>query len=186
MNQKLQKKIQNLESIKRLPAEEFFKFLQLNKEDDLLDLGAGAGYISLSIANYVKKVVALDFDKDVLDYLENKAKDKGITNIETAAGDFKAMPLASNKFDKAVASISLHEVTPLSLVLSEIHRVLKDEGIFLCIDLEKTDHPTGPRVPSLEMEAEIRKAGFSIKEKVHSTTPIANQPVYIIVAQKNK
>lgn len=186
MNQKLQKKIKNLESIERLPAEEFFKFLQLDKEDALLDLGAGAGYISLSIANYVKKVVALDFDKEILGYLETKARDKDITNIETATGDFKAMPLADNKFNKAVASISLHEVTPLSSVLSEIHRVLKNKGIFLCIDLEKSEHPTGPRVSSMEMESEIRKAGFSIKETVQSSTQIANQPVNIIVAQKNK
>lgn len=186
MNQKLQKKIKNLESIERLPAEEFFKFLQLDKEDALLDLGAGAGYISLSIADCVKKVVALDFDKEVLGYLESKARDKGITNIETASGDFRAMPLANNGFNKAVASISLHEVTPLSSVLKEIHRVLMDKGLFLCIDIEKSERPTGPRVSSAEMESEIRKAGFSIKETVHSSTQIANQPVYIIVAQKNE
>lgn len=184
MNPKTQKKIDNLERIERFPAEDFFDYLSLEKEDKLLDLGAGAGYITLAIAQYVEKVVALDIDQDVLSYLKHKAIQKKIGNIETTVGDFKALPFLDDMFDKVVASISLHEVTPLSLVLHEIYRVLKENGTFLCIDLEKTDTSTGPRVPSQEMEVEMRKAGFSIKETIRASIQFANQPVYIIVAQK--
>ncbi|MTD29857.1 class I SAM-dependent methyltransferase [Planomicrobium sp. YIM 101495] len=186
MNEKLQRKIKNLEGLTRLPAKEFFDFLQLREEDELLDLGAGTGYVSLPIAPYVKKVAALDFDADVLGYLEQKAGEQGITNIETVVGDFKDIPLANGRFDKAVASISLHEVKPLSVVLSEIHRVLKDDGLFLCIDLEETAKPSGPRVASDEMEEAIRRAGFTIKETVQELTRIKDEPVYLIVAQKNQ
>ncbi|MFB8377790.1 MULTISPECIES: class I SAM-dependent methyltransferase [Paenibacillus] len=186
MNPKLQRKIERLESIERFPAEELFEFIQLNKEDELLDLGAGTGYISFSFAKYVKKVVAFDYDYDILQYLEVKAKEKGITNIETTAANFKEMPLENARFEKAVASISLHEVQPLSLVLDEIHRVLKDKGIFLCIELEKTEMTNAPRVSSKEMEEEIVKAGFSVIDTLHPPTQVANQPVYIIVAQKKQ
>ena len=55
MNQKLMKKINNLETIKRFPAEELFQFVSLHKEDKLLDLGAGVGYISLPFSKYVMK-----------------------------------------------------------------------------------------------------------------------------------
>ncbi|MEK3702585.1 methyltransferase domain-containing protein [Paenibacillus sp. FSL R7-0198] len=186
MNPKIQRKIEHLENIERFPAEELFEFIQLNKEDELLDLGAGTGYISFAFANYVKRVVALDYDNDILQYLEVKAKEKGITNIETIAANFKEMPLGNERFEKAVASISLHEVQPLSIVLGEIHRLLKDKGIFLCIELEKSVMPTGPRVSSKVMEEEIIKAGFSVINTIHSPTQVANQPVYIIIAQKNK
>jgi ubiquinone/menaquinone biosynthesis C-methylase UbiE len=186
MNSKLQRKIKNLENIERFPAEELFEFIQLDKEDELLDLGAGTGYISFSFAKYVKKVVAFDYDYDILQYLELKAKEKGVTNIETIAANFKEMPLTNERFEKAVASISLHEVQPLSMVLSEIHRVLKDKGIFLCVELEKSELSTGPRVSSKEMEENIVKAGFSVIDTVHPATQLANQPVYIIIAQKNK
>ncbi|SEK60816.1 hypothetical protein [Paenibacillus sp. OK003] len=78
------------------------------------------------------------------------------------------------------------EVQPLSLVLDEIHRVLEDKGIFVCIELEKSEMSKAPRVSSEEMEEEIVKAGFSVIDTFHSPTQIANQPVYIIIAQKNK
>ncbi|MDN8587162.1 SAM-dependent methyltransferase [Chryseobacterium mucoviscidosis] len=186
MNSKLESKIKNLENIDRFPAEELLEFIQLNKEDELLDIGAGTGYISFSFAKYVKKVVAFDYDHDILQYLEAKAKEKGLTNIETTAANIKEMPLENEIFDKAVASISLHEVQPLSMALSEIYRVLKDKGLFLCIELEKSELSKGPRVSSKEMEEKIVQAGFSVMDTFHSPTQVANQPVYIIIAQKNK
>ena len=186
MNQKLMKKIKNLETIKRFPAEELFQFVSLNKEDKLLDLGAGVGYISLPFSKYVDEVIALDFDEDVLKYLETKAEENGITNIKTLVSDFKDIQLGNEEVDKAVASISLHEVQPLSLALSEIYRVLKDKGVFLCIELEKSALSTGPRVSSKDMKEEVLKAGFDSVETFYPQTKMANQSVYIIVAQKNK
>ncbi|WP_354437416.1 hypothetical protein [Paenibacillus sp. DS2363] len=61
------------------------------------------------------------------------------------------MPLANERLEKGVASISLHEVQPLSSVLLEIHSVLKDKGIFVCIELEESEMPTGPRVSPEKM-----------------------------------
>jgi hypothetical protein len=36
------------------------------------------------------------------------------------------------------------------------------------------------------MEEKIVQAGFSVMDTIHSPTQVANQPVYIIIAQKNK
>lgn len=186
MNQKLSRKISNLESIKRFPADELFRFVSLTKEDKLLDLGAGGGYISLPFSKYVDEVTALDFDKDILKYLETKAAENGITNIKTLVSDFKDIQLGNEKVDKVVASISLHEVNPLSLALGEIYRVLKIKGVFLCIELEKSELSTGPRVSSKNMKEEVLNAGFDIVDIFYPQTKVANQSVYIIVAQKNK
>lgn len=186
MNEKLIRKINNLEHINRFPADELFRFVSLNKEDKLLDLGAGAGYISLPISKYVDEVTALDYDEDILKYLETKAEENGITNIKTLVSDFKDIQLGNEKLDKAVASISLHEVKPLSLALSEIYRVLKNKGVFLCIELEKSELSTGPRVSSKNMKEEVLNAGFDIVNIFYPQTKVANQPVYIIVAQKNE
>jgi len=184
MNQKLSRKINNLENIDRIPAEELFQYIPLNKEDKLVDLGAGAGYISLPISTYVDEVTALDFDEEILMYLETKASEKGISNIQTIASDFKDIKLENEKFDKAIASISLHEAQPLSLVLNEIYRILKKNGMFLCIELEKSSQSTGPRVSSKEMKQELLHAGFEILDISFPQIEVAKQAVYIIVAQK--
>lgn len=55
MNQKSQKKINNLENIERVPADKLFELIPIKKDDSVLDLGAGTGYISLSIADRVKR-----------------------------------------------------------------------------------------------------------------------------------
>ena len=184
MNEKLMRKINNLENIERSPDEELFQFVSRNKEDKLLDLGAGVGYISLPISKYVDEVTALDFDKDILKYLETKAVDNGINNITTLVSDFKDLQIGDEEFDKAVASISLHEVEPLSLALGEIYRVLKNKGMFLCIELEKSALSTGPRVSSENMKEEILAAGFDIVDVLYPQAKLANQSVYVVVAQK--
>lgn len=186
MNQKSIKKINNLENIKRIPAEELFRFISLNKEDKLLDLGAGVGYISLPISKYVDEVTALDFDEDILKYLETKADEMGLTNIKTLISDFKNIELGNETVDKAVASISLHEVKPLSLALDEIYRVLRNKGMFLCIELEKSELSSGPRVSSKEMKKAMLNAGFDNVEIFYPQIKIVNEAVYLIVAQKNK
>ncbi|MCM3781887.1 methyltransferase domain-containing protein [Neobacillus mesonae] len=184
MNPKLQKKISNLENIERFPADELFEFLPVKKSDNVLDLGAGTGYISLSIAERVKTVYAFDYDQDILEYLETLAKERDIANIKSVVGNFKDIPLDNHIIDIAIASIALHEVQPLSTALKEINRVLKDKGLFLCIELEKTETSSGPRVSSTDMEVEILDAGFSIVDKIYPSTKIANQSVYMILAQK--
>lgn len=185
INQKLSRKIKNLENIKRFPADKLLRFVSLNKEDKLLDLGAGVGYISLPLSKYVDEVTALDFDEDILKYLETKAGENGITNIKTLVSDFKDIQLGNKSVDKAIASISLHEVKPLSLALGEIYRVLKNKGFFLCIELEVSELSSGPRVSSENMKEEFIHAGFDIVDTFFPQTKVANQPVYIIVAQKN-
>lgn len=186
MNQKSQKKINNLENIERVPADKLFELIPIKKDDSVLDLGAGTGYISLSIADRVKTVFAFDYDEDILKHLDTVAEERDITNIKTVAGNFKDIPLEDHNIDIAIASISLHEVQPLATALKEIHRTLEHKGLFLCIELEKTEASTGPRVSSEDMETEILDAGFSVVDKIYPSTKIANQPVYIILAQKSK
>ncbi|MFS0785374.1 class I SAM-dependent methyltransferase [Shouchella sp. 1P09AA] len=186
MNDRLQRKIKNLESIQRFPAEELFSYFPIKKADTILDLGAGTGYIARCIATKVKKVFAFDADQDILDYLRKISDESEIDNIETIVGDFKEIHLPENQIDTAIASISLHEVKPLSTVLDELKRVLKQGGLFVCVEIEKTEHASGPRVSSVEMETEMSNAGFTIVEKAFPATKLGNEPLYILVGRKKE
>jgi ubiquinone/menaquinone biosynthesis C-methylase UbiE len=184
MDSKLQKKINKLDRIERLPAEEMFELLPIKESDSVLDLGAGTGYISLAIAEQVNTVYAFDMDENILAYLDTQAKDRGISNVKTAAGDFREIPLDDKLVNIAIASISLHEVQPLSTALKEINRVLDDKGLLLCIDFEETASTSGRRVSSKDMAAEMQSVGFTIVDTIYPATKIMNQPIYMILAQK--
>lgn len=58
--------------------------------------------------------------------------------------------------------------------------------MLLCIELEKSELSTGPRVSSKNMKKEILDVGFDIVDVLYPETKLANQSVYIVVAQKNK
>ena len=187
-NAKLTRKINILENDDRkdnFPAEDLLKLLPIKKTNTILDLGAGTGYLALPAAQQTDGTVyALDLDGGILNYLDSKAKNENLTNITTVEASFDDIPLENNIIDIALASISLHEVNPLSVTLKEINRVMTKNGYFLCVEFEKKEASTGPRVHSSVMEEEIRNAGFDIKEKIFPAIKVANEDLYMIIAQK--
>lgn len=187
-NEKLTRKINMLENAERknnFPAEDLLKLLPIEKTDYILDLGAGTGYLTIPAAKKTDGIVyALDLDGGILEYLDSKAQKEKLGNLKTLEASFNDIPLEANAIDIALASISLHEITPLSSALEEILRVMKKNGIFLCLEFEKKEVSTGPRVHSSVMEQALKDAGFSIQDKIFPTTQIVNEDLYIIIAQK--
>lgn len=187
-NEKLTRKIKMLENIERknhFPAEDLLRLLPIEKTDHILDLGAGTGYLSMPAAGQTDGTVyALDLDGGILNYLNSKAQEAQLANLKTVEASFNAIPLEDKTIDIAMASISLHEITPLSSALDEVFRVMKENGTFLCLEFEKNHASTGPRVHSTDMEQALKDAGFSIQEKIFPTVQIMHQNLYIIVAKK--
>lgn len=177
--------LENAERENDFPAEQLLKLLPIEKTHHILDLGAGTGYLTMPAAKQTDGIVyALDLDGGILDYLDTKAQKEKLGNLKTLEASFNDIPLEDNAIDIALASISLHEITPLSSALKETFRVMKKNGYFLCIELEKNETSTGPRVHSSIMEEELQNAGFSIKEKLFPSTKIMNQDIYMIISQK--
>lgn len=187
-NERLTKKINMLENIDRkdsFPAEDLLKLLPIEKTDNILDLGAGTGYLALPAAKQTDGIVyALDLDGGILEYLDSKAKKEKLMNLKTVEASFNDIPLEDNSVEIALASISLHEITPLSGALEEIFRVMTKNGYFLCVELEKKEVSRGPRVHSSVMEQALRDAGFDIQEKLFPSAKVANEDAYIIIAKK--
>lgn len=177
--------LDNPERIKAFPPKELLQMLPIKKTDNILDLGAGTGYLAITAAQMVDGLVyALDMNPNMLTIIESKAQDESITNIQLVKGCIDDIPLPDNSIDIVLASLVLHEVNPLSKTLQQIKRVLKEGGYFLCLEFEKTQSATdGPpmhiRIPSSIMEEELINAGFNIAKKV-----FPSESMYIIVAQK--
>lgn len=177
--------LENIERKDDFPPEDLLKLLPIEKSHNILDLGAGTGYLALPAAKQVDGIVyALDLDGGILGYLDAKAQKEKLTNLQTVKASFNDIPLEDNSIEIALASISLHEITPLSEALEEIFRVITKGGYLLCVEFEKKEVVTGPRVHSSVMEQELRNAGFNIKEKIFPSAQIANEDLYIIIAKK--
>jgi ubiquinone/menaquinone biosynthesis C-methylase UbiE len=160
------------ERIKAFPPEELLQMLPIKKTDNILDLGAGTGYLAIPAAQMVDGLVyALDMDPQMLEVIGSKTQDENITNIQLVKGSIDNIPLSDDSIDIVLASLVLHEVKSLSKTLQQIKRVLKEGGYFLCFEFEKIESPIeGPpmniRISSSIMEQEIINAGFSITQKL--------------------
>ncbi len=64
-------------------VETLIKMGVLRPADRVLDIGAGTGSYDMELAKHCRQVVALDNNRDCLQVLENRAREAGLTNIQT-------------------------------------------------------------------------------------------------------
>ncbi len=168
-----------------LPPEKFLAMLPLDRMSDLLDLGAGSGYLTFPAAKMTDgKVYALDINPTMLSILAERAKVNEIRNVEILKGSADQIPLPDEKVDAVMASLILHEVTSLDQVLQEISRILKTGGCFACIEFEKNTEAGPPmhiRISATEMEQAAQVNGFKIIRKEY-----LNDELYVLICEKAK
>ncbi len=186
--QLLARKVQFLDGAKRikaLPPEELLNMLFIKKIFNILDLGAGTGYLTIPAAKMIDGLVyALDIDSKMLEIIDSKAKEQNASNIKLIESGTDNVPLPDGSIDIVLASLILHEVRPLSETIFQINRVLKEGGQFMCLEYEKTDSAAdGPplhiRVSSSVMERELKNIGLSVTHKV-----FLKDSLYVIIAKK--
>ena len=178
-------KINYLESAERraeFSPEQLLNRIPLKKTDNILDFGAGTGYITIPASRSVEGTVyALDIDPSMLEIISLKAADEQLPNIVTIQGGSAELPVAEASIDIIIASLVLHEINPLHEALSEIQRVLKQGGYLVVVELEFKKHSThkAPRVSMNGMEQELADIGLRITEKFFPA-----ESLYVLIAQK--
>ncbi|QTC40251.1 methyltransferase domain-containing protein [Bacillus sp. V3] len=166
-----------------VPVEKVLQFLQLKKDDLVADLGCGNGYLTLPIAEEVDtKVHAVDLQQEMLEYLQHRAGEAGVTNIEYEKSSLEYLSFNKNTLDKIVSAFVLHEVPNLTKVFQDLSDMLKDDGLWLILDWEAVESEMGPpleeRIPSDELAQQLGTAGF--ETEVGHLHP----SVYYIVVRK--
>lgn len=176
------KKVANLENnrIETITFGEITDLLAVQPTDTVVDLGAGTGFFTFPMAETAKTVIAVDLDKQMLDYIKEKMEKEQISTIELVHSSITEIPLKKHAVDKAFASIALHEVPELSNALKEIKRILKPEGRFLCVEIENDPHSHHghPRITQTEMKQQLLSSGFTIID-----VRIPAKGIYAITAQ---
>lgn len=103
---------------------------------ELLDLGAGNGWLSYRMALEGHDAVALDIRDDRVDGLGAGLPflDRAGGRMRTIVAAFDAIPAADASFDIAVFNASLHYATDLAAVLKEAARVVRPGGRLAILD----------------------------------------------------
>lgn len=166
--------------------------IRLVKGINILDIGSGAGFPLLEIAERAGKTVAvygIDPSADSINLISKKIELKGISNTFITRGVAEELPFPDHFFGLIVANNGINNVKDERKVLSECFRVLSDKGqMVLTMNLPHTlvefyelfeqvllerglaaevrklkDHIFAKRKPVEYWKEAIEKAGFTIR-----------------------
>jgi SAM-dependent methyltransferase len=158
----------------------------------IVDVAAGGGALAVQAAEAGHRVFAIDFSSVMLQNLERRAKERGVSDaIERRSGDGQALPYDAGSFDGAFSMFGLMFFPDRAAGFRELARVLRPgrkavvsswaplEGLFGCmmasLQEELPEIPfgkgRGPLSDREEMVGEMKAAGFidvGVHEIVHT------------------
>lgn len=107
--------------------------------DTILDAGSGFGNMSKTALKVSGDNINITLYDPLIPMLKNTSKffDK---KPDLSCGVFEHIPFQDEKFDAVLCGYSLRDAISLKTAISEIHRVLKNGGRFVIVDLGKPDN----------------------------------------------
>lgn len=140
--------------------------IDLKPTDVIADIGAGSGYYSFRISPKVPegKVVAVDIQPEMLDFLRKKSAELKVTNVEPHLGDIDDLKLPAASIDAALMVDAYHEFSHPREMLASLRHALKPGGRIFLLEFRAED----PNVPIKELHKmteaqarlELESAGF--------------------------
>jgi SAM-dependent methyltransferase len=100
----------------------------------MLELGPGPGAATEWLRHRVKRLVAVESDREAVATLTHRFRD---SNVEIVSGDATELDFAAESFDSVGAFTMLHHVPSTQLqqrLLADAYRVLRGGGVFLGSD----------------------------------------------------
>jgi len=97
-----------------------------------LELGAGNGAQSVTIAKYCKRLICTELDEQSYSWLGESILDRDLPNVDYRLCDAQDLSQFEDKtFDLVFSSNMLEHIPDVDRCLSECKRVLKDDGLML-------------------------------------------------------
>jgi len=106
--------------------------------DRILDAGSGFGNMSKTALDITNGKVEIMLYDPLLPMIKNTNR-LFKKKPESACGVFEHAPFRNKQFDVVLSGYSLRDAISLKTAISEIHRVLKDDGKWIIVDLGKPD-----------------------------------------------
>ncbi|MCR8634242.1 class I SAM-dependent methyltransferase [Paenibacillus radicis (ex Xue et al. 2023)] len=122
---------------------------------DIVELGAGTGRFTASLAARAKSIIALDASEAMLRLTADRLIQAGLTNWRTQAADHRMLPLEDQSADLIVAGWSICYLGSTNVqnweqniheIVGEIKRVLRSNGTVIIFETLGTGNDT-PKAP---------------------------------------
>jgi ubiquinone/menaquinone biosynthesis C-methylase UbiE len=119
-----------------MPPDKMMAEVEIKQGSHVLDFGCGPGAFTTKIAEKIGPagiVHALDINPLAVNMVERKARKKNLGNVRTIRSNcFTSLP--DNYLDHIIFFDVFHDLDNHQEVLSELHRVLKPEGVMYFSD----------------------------------------------------
>jgi SAM-dependent methyltransferase len=119
--------------------------LEMKPTDVVADIGAGSGYFSFLLAPLVPKgkVLAVDIQQEMLDFVEGQKKLKKIDNVQTVLGTIEDTRLPAGTVDLVIMVDAYHEFSHPREMMESIVKGLAPGGRVVFLEYRGED----PNVP---------------------------------------
>lgn len=164
--------ISTLESPQRIAGQkvdEVLAKLALRPGMVVADIGAGSGLFTRPLAKAAAPsgtVYAVDIQKDLLDYINQRDAQEHIQNVKTVLGEFSDPKLPAHDVDLALINDVLHHIENRAAYLKALGTYMKSSGRIAIIEMNKDDPNTPHRqqpellVSRQEIDQWMSDAGF--------------------------
>lgn len=159
------------------------------------DLGAGAGLLLPELLQRFARVIAVDSSQTMLkvaaDYVAQQVPQHR-ARCEFRLGELEHVPASDRSVDAAVACMVLHHVSNPAAAIKEVHRILKNGGVFVIADLRQHEI-AGMRekyadlwlgFKKADLAKWLRAAGFVVNQ-IGMLNKSQNMKVLLVQASKN-
>lgn len=128
------------------------------RQKTVLDLATGTGLIAKHIVRYADHIEATDASQEMIEQAKQGVKS---AKLYFSVQDMFHLPYADQSFDVVIVVNALHIVPEPEKALSEIRRVLKDDGVLVAPTFTHADNAFFGKVKAFFM----RLAGFPLHSK---------------------
>ena len=111
---------------------------KIENGDKILDAGSGFGNMSKTALDVTDGEVEIMLYDPLLQMIKNTDR-LFKKKPEAMCGVFEHVPFKNQQFDVVLSGYSLRDAISLNTAISEIHRVLKEGGKWIIVDLGKPD-----------------------------------------------
>ena len=144
--------------------------LPISSNSVVADIGAGSGYYTFRIAPKVPegKIYAVEIQDEAIQYLQNRTKELGFSNVIPILGAEQTPNLPANSIDLVIMVDVYHELEYPQEMLIAIKESLKPDGKILLIEYRGEDPEVAikplHKMTVRQVEKELKANGFKLSE----------------------